>query len=340
MPVAPGFKLDPTYTKTDNPAFSLLEHYRPVLPTPAFRISVPTPGLFTEAVMGACNSCEKIDNTRNWKFQENPIPDKPTQIQPVSLDSRHDANFGNNLQTKDFAQPIVNIQNAPAAPDFGGTAGILGLMGKSDMFRDMAGLDQTQKNALAGLQEAYKDANASQKAAIDMVVQGGLPQMAQNAYMEKNGERMLDGLQKGVSDGMIDKGTAKDIAADYYNRSLGGSPDVLKGKTKPDIDGYKAALKKLDTKKMDPEQKKRAEAELAKQFNVPTGEEIKETLSASPWTEEKKQVLDKFIKAMPEIANLAPEAQQAVVNAMLAVQPDFMGSFGNALANFAAQIPK
>jgi hypothetical protein len=32
-------------------------------------------------------------------------------------------------------------------------------------------LDQTQKNALAGLQVAYQSANASQKAAIDMVVQ-------------------------------------------------------------------------------------------------------------------------------------------------------------------------
>lgn len=44
----------------------------------------------------------------------------------------------------------------------------------------MAGFDQTQKNALAGLQAAYQRSNASQKAAIDMVVQGGLPQMAQN----------------------------------------------------------------------------------------------------------------------------------------------------------------
>jgi hypothetical protein len=205
MPVAPGFHLDPTYTKNANETFSLLEHYRPTTPAPAFRISVPTPGLFTEAVQGACNSCEKIDNTRNWRFQENPIPDKPTQIQPVSLESRHDVNAAANLQTKDFAQPIVNIQNAPAAPDFNGTAGILGLMGKSDLFRDMAGLDQTQKNALAGLQEAYKSANASQKAAIDMVVQGGLPQMAQNAYMEKHGDRMLESLQKGVDDGMIDE---------------------------------------------------------------------------------------------------------------------------------------
>ena len=340
MPVAPGFHLDPTYTKNANEAFSLLEHYRPTSPAPAFRISVPTPGLFTEAVQGACNSCEKIDNTRNWKFQENPIPDKPTQIQPVSLDSRHDTNFGNNLQTKDFAQPIVNIQNAPAAPDFGGTAGILGLMGKSDLFRDMAGLDQTQKNALAGLQEAYKSANASQKAAIDMVVNGGLLQMAQNAYMEKNGDRMLESLQKGVDDKLIDEGTAKDIAADYYNRSLGGSPDVLKGKAKPDFKGYKDALKKLDTKGMNPDEKKRAETELAQQYNVPTGAAIKEALSVSPWTAEKQQALDGFMQAAPFMKGLDAEAQKNIVNAIFAVQPDFMGNIGSALANFAAKIAK
>lgn len=43
----------------------------------------------------------------------------------------------------------MNIQNAPAAPAPGvGLAGLATLLGKSDVFKDITGLDENQKNAL------------------------------------------------------------------------------------------------------------------------------------------------------------------------------------------------
>jgi hypothetical protein len=99
-------------------------------------------------------------------------------------------------------------------------------------------------------------------------------------------------------------------------------------------------LKKLDTKGKSTEEKQRAEDELAQQYNVPTGKIIKDALLVSPWTTEKQQFLDGFIKVAPFIEKLDAAAQKEAVNAIFAVQPDFMGSFGNALANFAVQKPK
>ncbi len=56
MPVAPGQKLDPTYEFAESSKEDLLQHYA-IDKTPAMRISLPTPGVFAEAVMGKCNGC-------------------------------------------------------------------------------------------------------------------------------------------------------------------------------------------------------------------------------------------------------------------------------------------
>lgn len=171
MPVAKGYNLNPDFrydddmvTLEDGTVVSyLMNHYMPhrgFKATP-FRVSVPTKGVFAEAVMGACNSCERIDDTRFWKWEEHPIPDDPTSIQPISTDTRR-ADVG-NLQAKDFAQPIVNIQNAPDAPAPTGLGAALELMGKADAFRDATGLQGTQE----ALKAAMELSNEANKHAID-----------------------------------------------------------------------------------------------------------------------------------------------------------------------------
>ena len=108
------------------------------------------------AVQGACNACEKLDESRaqDWtKF----LADEPTAITAEMLASRYQ-NIG-NLQTKDLAQPIVNIQNAPAAPDPVGLQNVATLLGKGDLFKDAMGLAGTQnlaKDAMTGSQEMAK----------------------------------------------------------------------------------------------------------------------------------------------------------------------------------------
>lgn len=169
FPVARGFNLDPTYelgrpeeSGSAATAFaSLLEHYQTEAEREggqkiAFRLSVPTPGVFAEAVRGACNACERIDDTRFWRWEQSPI-DEPTAINPISTDSRYQA--PQDTKPSPLAQPVVNIQNTPAAPDPTGVGALLTALGQASPFANITGLDQNQKNALAAMtsnQEAAK----------------------------------------------------------------------------------------------------------------------------------------------------------------------------------------
>ena len=168
MPVAPGHKLDPSYEvrpllnadgepeldNDGNPLYEqvdLLDHYRPLTPPPPYRVSMPTRGVFAEAVMGACNSCEKKDETRFWRWEESPNPDEPTRDQR-DLD-RH-ARVARPNRADAHAAPDADGQhpNAPAAPEPGATlGGMFDLLGKAGVFKDVTGLDQNQKNALQAL---------------------------------------------------------------------------------------------------------------------------------------------------------------------------------------------
>ena len=57
---------------------ALLRFHREGFRPPRSRISLPTRGLLGEAVLGRCNSCEKIDHRRFWNWKDSPTP------QPVS----------------------------------------------------------------------------------------------------------------------------------------------------------------------------------------------------------------------------------------------------------------
>ncbi len=175
LPVAPGYQLDPTIDET----FDLFAQYFHDDPEP-MRVSIPTRGVYAEAVMGQCNSCEKKDETRFWRWEESPIPDSPnTQILPLNTDTRR-ADPG-NLQPKDFPNPVVNIQNAPAAPDPTGLQNLMQLLGQSAAFRDFTGLDQNQRNALAAYQKALDTAQSFGKEAAELAKTAATVQMAQDA---------------------------------------------------------------------------------------------------------------------------------------------------------------
>lgn len=176
MAVAPGYRLDPTYQlpseglKTDDAvvvdengivvpqpkadkrptleANSLLEHYAPTVPSPPYRVSVPTRGVFTEAIQGACNSCEKIEEgRRDWPDKD---LDEPTAINPIQTKApEFDPNQEANLRPTPMNQPVINIQNAPPAPAPGaGLTDALNLLGKASTFANITGLEGNQQNAI------------------------------------------------------------------------------------------------------------------------------------------------------------------------------------------------
>lgn len=173
MPVARGFHLDPTFEQDEDNPIDLLQHYQPTTPIAPQRIALPTKGVFAESVMGACNSCEKIDESRFWRWEESPCPDDPTPIQPISTQSRRAE--PPNLEAKDFPSPIVAFQNVPNAPEPQGFGALLQLLANTN-FRDITGLTENQRNALAGLQAALGTAQFFGGKAADLALQGNMRQ--------------------------------------------------------------------------------------------------------------------------------------------------------------------
>jgi len=201
LPVAPGYQLDPTIDET----FDLFAQYYHDEPDP-MRVSIPTKGIYAEAVMGKCNSCEEKDEGRFWRWEESPIPDSPnTQILPLNTDTRR-ADPG-NLQAKDFPTPVVNIQNAPNLPDPTGLQKALDLLGTSGVFRDATGLNQTQLNALATYQKTLDTATAFGKEASELAKTAAKMQMVKDA--QKNGSLSNDDAKK-ISKDTLDPDPAKE----------------------------------------------------------------------------------------------------------------------------------
>ncbi len=141
---------------------------------PAFSfVSMPTGGVFAEAVLGQAISAEKIDLTRFWKWQDSPIPILPTEINPLTAGSRaRDL----NLTPGQLQEPAVQLRDQAPLPDPTGLAAILKTASKGEMFRNLSGLDQAKelamdaaKHSAEGAQDAAKHASENFKEYMDMV---------------------------------------------------------------------------------------------------------------------------------------------------------------------------
>lgn len=218
LKVAPGFNLDPLYRL--RPGVDLLEFYRPLTPPEPFRVSLPTPGVYAEAVLGQCNSCEEIDESRHWRFTEVPCGDEPTAIDSVSTASRR--SDPGSLQPKAMESPVVNIQNAPTAPSPAGLGDVLELMGKNNLFRDMTGLSTTQANALAALTKASTDAGAAAQISADIVKAAAIDDTNRNLRKEL---KLIDELER-------EKKITPEDARKERLRRLGRKDEILKPKGK------------------------------------------------------------------------------------------------------------
>lgn len=65
---------------------ALLRFHRQAFRPPQTSITLPTPGMLGEAVLGCCNSSEKIDLTRFWNWKDSPHdrPDDPASKLPAN----------------------------------------------------------------------------------------------------------------------------------------------------------------------------------------------------------------------------------------------------------------
>ena len=215
LPVARGFHLDPTFNQDVENPVDLLEHYEPNTPLDPTRIALPTRGVYAEAVMGACNSCEFKEEERFWRWEESPIPDQPPAILPVSTDSRRADTP--DLTAKDFPSPIINLQNAPAAPDPTGLSGALQLLGTPNLFKDITGLEGTQKNAAAALEGALNTAQFFGGKAADLALQ---------ARMGKDIDKAMRTIQKAKESGLISDQQAEELTNNAISGMIGGGSNA------------------------------------------------------------------------------------------------------------------
>lgn len=102
-------------------------------------IALPTRGAFAETKLSECNSCEVIDPTRFWKWQEAPCLDDAPSISPVEAASRSEPS---DVNLSEFPAPIINIANAPPAPNPTGLTDALALLRTPEVFRDMSAVEQ------------------------------------------------------------------------------------------------------------------------------------------------------------------------------------------------------
>jgi hypothetical protein len=170
------------------------------------------------------NSCEEIDETRHWRFSDEPCGTSPTAIEPVSTASRR-SNPG-DLQVKDLPASIINMQNAPAAPDPTGLAAAYGLLGKGDSFRDLTGLAGTQANALGALQTTSK--SVTDLASISKDFAG----LAVMANQKEDGAKQIEQIKKLNKDGFLNDSEANEQIKKVLN-SYTDAADSVVGKKDP-----------------------------------------------------------------------------------------------------------
>lgn len=216
LPVAAGYRVSESYvSEVDETGVaskvSLLDHYQPLTPVPPYRISVPTRGVFLEAVQGACDACEKIkpNSSQDWtKF----TTDEPTSILPVTTPVPTITDW--KAAFKDFASPMINIQNAPATPAPGaGLASVQELLGKSDVFKDITGLDATQQNVLKTYLSNQDNAKAFAAMAKDMAMQ---------QHNTDHSDQIMDSLNEAYKSGAISKEDHGKLAKQHHQQMLDG----------------------------------------------------------------------------------------------------------------------
>ena len=208
FPLAPGIHLDPRITDSSTPLKDLYQ----APPAPPLNVSVPTRGVYAEAVLGNCSGCEKIDDTRYWRWTTEgmlappPIAEVTTQ-RPTGTDT--------NLTPTPLPSPLVSIQAAPQLPDPTSLASVFGLLAKPDLFRDITGLAGTQANAQKAFNSAMTNMTAiGNEAAV----------LAKQQLAMPNTQRTLDRLQGAVRDGLLSPEDAQHFAEQALLAAI-GAPD-------------------------------------------------------------------------------------------------------------------
>ena len=88
----------------------------PSVPPSSRLVTMPTPGVYLEGVMGQCVTCEKIDPDRFWDWQTSPCLDNAAEVSGLTPTG------GGGAQANDLkAETISNLINFTSPPDAPGS---------------------------------------------------------------------------------------------------------------------------------------------------------------------------------------------------------------------------
>ena len=214
MPVAPGYRVSQALITAESDgdvAAGLFEHYQPLTPVDPYRVSVPTRGVYAEALLGQCNACEEIepDRAQDWTVF---TTDEPTPIQTVPLATPEPQDW--QAAWRDFAAPLVNVQTAPGLPAPGvGLAGLGELLGKGDAFRDLTGLAANQNNAL----QTYLSNQANAKAFAEMA-----KEMAKQTHNTSNTDKIMGSIESARASGALSDADANSLVKQHLQEQIDG----------------------------------------------------------------------------------------------------------------------
>jgi hypothetical protein len=227
FPVAPGFKISRSYlvektTTGETERVSLFDHYKPLTPPAPYRVSVPTKGLFMEAVKGQCDACEKVqpNTSQDWSIFK---PDEPTAINAITAPTPTITDW--KATFKDIAAATVGMQQAPTAPAVGaGLEGLSTALTKSDTFKDITGLAGNQQNAAS----TYK---ANMEAATKMAeIAKGLATQEHNT---DKSSQIMDKLKSAKDSGAITSDDYNKLVKQHLQQQIDGG-DAAKAQAKAD----------------------------------------------------------------------------------------------------------
>ena len=176
-------------------------------------MSVPTKGVFAEAVQGLCNACEKIETDGCRTGADTPI-DEPTPISPITLPTPSPSGLAGRMAS-DFAaadreHPERTRHRPPRERAWPASARLLTTSG---VFKDITGLDANQQNAL----RTYLSNQENAKAFAEMA-----KEMAMQHTTRTNSGKIMDSIASAKNSRSITHAEASQLVKDHLQQQIDG----------------------------------------------------------------------------------------------------------------------
>jgi hypothetical protein len=142
---------------------AIYKFHKQAFVAPRSSITLPARGMLGEAVLGDCDSCEKIDLTRFWNWQDSPA-DTAAEPSPAGFGTSSLAGVTgpSALTSQPVNQNLLTIGNSGPAPTSDALSALIAKAPDLTAFGDLTGLTALQKS----LDTAAKGSGDAEKTAI------------------------------------------------------------------------------------------------------------------------------------------------------------------------------